>query len=172
MPPPLQPLPKWTSPTARQFKKNLCQATAPLFSHVSPPANAGPLLVQPLHYLPSQANQTMMMTPRLPEPHNQCLLFCSLVKERESEEQSPAVQVGYLEECSPSRGQEENEEQTCVYETMLLCICHTSKCHIVYVTACIYVTFMVCELLILYMSHVYMSHCICHSMHICHIHGM
>jgi len=95
--PPLQPLPRRTSPTARPFKKNLCQATAPLFSHVSPPANAGTLLVQPLHYLPSQANQTMMMTPRLPEPHNQCLLFCSLVKERKSEEQSPVIQVGYLE---------------------------------------------------------------------------
>ena len=25
---------------------------------------------------------------------------------------------------------------------------------------------------IMYMSQVYMSHCICHSMHICHIHGM
>ena len=99
MPLPLQPLPRRTSPTARPFKNNLCQATAPLFSHVSPPANAGPSLEQPLQFLPSEANQTIMMTPRLPRSrtNNQCFFFCSLVKERESEEQRLAVQVGYLE---------------------------------------------------------------------------
>ncbi len=99
MPPPLQPLPIRTSPTARPFKKNLCQATAPLFSHVSPPAKAGPLLEQPLQFFPSEANQTIVMTPRIPQSRksNQCFLFCSLVKERESAEQCPAVQVGYLE---------------------------------------------------------------------------
>ena len=71
-----------------------------------------------------------------------------------------------------------------------VCICHTSICHIAYVTACIYVTFMVCEQLVLcichsstrhivtfYMSqHAYMSHswyvscwfCKCHTS-MCHI---
>ena len=113
--------------------------------------------------------------PPPPEPHEQSMFLLLQPRQRKGEWRTAPGRPGRVPWImqSETRPRGERRADVRIWNNVII---YMSQ---VYMSHCICHSMHICHIhgmwacwFCMYMSHVYMSHCICHSMHICHIHGM